>query len=318
MLKDMPKDGVLRAGIDVGSNSIRLIIAKVGSEGITPLFKERFTPRLGEEVARTGRLSSGSMNKALKVFVLCREKLSTYNVSNLRVCGTAALRTAVNSPEFVAVAAKVLGSPIEVISGEEEARLSLLGALSFRPETETMSQPVLLLDVGGGSTEVVFSEDARSPTWIKSLSIGAVGLTEAYMKSEVIDRQECFRLIQHIFDAFNPLRTNLTDLGPELFMLGTGGTSASLAALDLNLYVYDTVRIHNHILTTKSLARLWENLSSLSGPERIRLSGLGPERADIILAGLKIYQVFLELTGQERLFVSDTGLLEGILLSCMT
>ena len=307
------------AGIDIGSNSFRMLIARISETGMELFVKEIETVGLGRGLARENRLGGESMDRGLKALVLFRQILDRHKPGVCRACGTEALRKADNSSEFLKKAEQILGIEIDVISGEDEARLSLFGVFSSMSDRE--EQPMLLVDVGGGSTEFIYYQNSEEKSVIRSLPIGAVGLTESFFYQPLHASTEVDSLAGHIRETLAPVsrmlrRDHLND-SPAGFpeIVGTGGTATALAALDLELENYEPSIVQGHVLTASSFKRIIHEISMLSPEERNILPGLDKGRGDIILAGTMIYKVLLEMNDAHRMTVSDAGLLEGIAYS---
>ena len=297
------------AGIDLGSNSFRLLIATRHRGKFVILAKELATVRLGRGMNETKILSAGSIRRGLDVVRQYRSIMDRFVPGDVRACGTQALRVATNSAEFLRPASEILGVEIEVISGEQEARLSLAGVLSsFRNRFGSF----LVADVGGGSTEIIFSGDNRLQ--VNSLPLGAVSLTESLLRQDPPgpgDIREARRLIR---ETLLPV---LSRDGQIFRLVGSGGTATALAALSLELPEYDAERIQGFELKKKELDRLQTMLGHLSGDQRNDLPGLDHGRGEIIVAGALIYNELLDLLDADQIWISDGGLLEGIVLSLL-
>jgi exopolyphosphatase/guanosine-5'-triphosphate,3'-diphosphate pyrophosphatase len=253
------------------------------------------------------------MQKGLDVLRNFRATLNRYQPKNLRVCGTEALRQARNSSIFLRQAEKILLQPIDIIDGGEEAHLSLTGALAGCKKP--LSGPLLLVDVGGGSTELVSAESSAGESRVASVPLGVVGLTERFTGAMNPDLHRLDRLLAEILTAaFEKL--NLFKKRP-LLIIGCGGTATSMAALDLGLSAYNASLVHGHVLQSVSIEKLWQRLIALPAETRNGLPCLGDGRGEILPAGIRLYHVLLKLLQQDRMRVSDTGLLEGILLSSL-
>ncbi|MEA2084294.1 MAG: hypothetical protein U9O82_08655 [Thermodesulfobacteriota bacterium] len=307
------------AGIDIGANTFRMLIARVSEGGMEPFVKKIKTIGLGRGLVRENRISRESMDRGLKTLASFRQILDNHKPDAGRACGTEALRSADNSSEFLEKAVQVLGIEIEVIGGQDEALLSLSGVLSRMTDRE--GQPMLLVDVGGGSTEFIYYQDREKKPNIRSLPIGAVGLTESFFYQPLPASTEVDSLTGYIRKTLAPVsrmlhRDHLRDLStafPEI--VAAGGTATSLAALDLGLETYKGFLVQGHVLTESSLERIINEISLLSPGERNFLPGLDKGRGDIILAGAMIYKVLLEMNDVHHITVSDAGLLEGIVYS---
>lgn len=309
---------VIVAGIDIGTNTFRMLISRVSESTMAPFVKDIKTVRLGRGLGRENRISMESMDRGLKTLASFRQILDSHKPAAGRACGTQALRSADNSSEFLEKAVQVLGIEIEVISGEDEARLCLSGVLSSM--TDRKDQPLLLVDVGGGSTEFIYCPDREKKPKIKSLPIGAVGLTESFLYQPLPTSTEIDSLTGYIRETLAPVsrmlhQGHLWDL-PAAFpeIVATGGTATALAALDLGLETYKGSLVQGHVLTESNLTRIIDKISLLSPGERNILPGLD-KRGDIILAGAMIYKVLLQMNDVHHITVSDAGLLEGIVYS---
>lgn len=299
----------IAAGIDLGSNSFRLLIAEAGKDNLLrPLHKDLATVRLSENLRKSGRLSTVAIERGESALSRFAEALAAYRLDSFRACGTHALRLAANRQEFLRKAGLILGRGIEVISGEEEASLSLLGVSSA---LRFSRYPMLVADVGGGSTELIWRGSPTGEVGTVSLPLGAVGLTEEFGTDYAAMRNRISESLTPALLNFPPHPAE----GLSGYLIACGGAATSLAVLALGLTRYDEGLVHNYTLSGKRLAQLVGSLASISGPERSALPGLTDGRGEIIMAGSLIYQELLRITNSRELVVSDAGLLEGILRS---
>jgi exopolyphosphatase/guanosine-5'-triphosphate,3'-diphosphate pyrophosphatase len=305
---------ITAAGIDLGSNTFRLLVANCSAGSLKVLAKKMATVRLGHSLQDDGLLHEKSIQKGLAVLGSFKEILADYRPQSLRICGTEALRHAQNSRHFLNKAEKLLQQPIDIISGEEEARLSLAGVLAGC--TEPFTDPLLLVDVGGGSTELVFAPSPAEKTRVTSVGLGVIGLTEKFLAPLQLDLSRLDSLLaEKLNAAFEKLA--LMKKGAQVLVVGCGGTATSMAALDLNLSVYKPHLVHGYVLQNIAVEKLWNKLLTLPADRRNALPCLGEGRGEILPAGIRIYYVLLQLLQQDRIRISDTGLLEGILLSSL-
>jgi len=290
----------------MGSNTFRLLVAEFSGDSWRPLRKEMVTVRLGQGLGASGLLQNESMARGWAALAMFAEKMAACRPAFLRVCGTQALRVAANSGDFLVRASALLQSEVEVLSGEEEARLTRLGILASLGQR--LFHPLLLANVGGGSSEFIFQAVPGAATRQASQPLGAVALSEEFgadtgaMALRI--RSVLARALPDICRAVHPA-----------FLVGSGGTATTLAALDLGLGRYEENRVHGHVLSRSSLFALCDRLRSLSPAGRADLPLLGHGRGEIIVAGAMIHEELLRLLGGEGVVVSDAGLLEGILLS---
>jgi exopolyphosphatase/guanosine-5'-triphosphate,3'-diphosphate pyrophosphatase len=311
----MTIDQHIAAGIDLGSNTFRLLVAICSAGNLNVLDKKLVTVRLGRGLAENKILHESAMEKGLEVLRIFRKSLDHYQPQSIRVCGTEALRQAANSYLFLQNAEEILQSKIDIVSGVEEAHLNLAGALSGC--REPLSSTFLLVDVGGGSTELLFADQATGQTGVESMGLGVIGLTEKFLTASQPDIAAMDAILADtIANALEKLR--FPGKLSAVNIIGCGGTATSLAALDLNLTSYNESLVHAHILLRNTMEELWGKLIVLPADKRNELPCLGEGRGEILPAGLRIYQMLLKLTQQDRMRVSETGLLEGILLSSIS
>jgi exopolyphosphatase/guanosine-5'-triphosphate,3'-diphosphate pyrophosphatase len=306
----MTIDQHIAAGIDLGSNTFRLLVAICSTGNMRVLDKKLVTVGLGRSMAED-LMHERAMERGLEVLRVFCESLNKYEPQNLRICGTETLRQAKNSPHFLKKAEEILQHKIDIISGEEEAHLGLAGALAG--SREPLSSTFLLVDVGGGSTELLFTDQATGQTRVESMGLGVVSLTEKFLTGPQPDIEAMDEfLAETIGNALGKL--SISKNNPTANIIGCGGTATSMGALDLDLTSYNDV-VHGHILEQKSIEELWSRLIVLPADRRNDLPCLGEGRGEILPAGIRIYQMLLKLLQQSRMRISDTGLLEGILLS---
>lgn len=303
---------IIACGMDIGTNSFRLLVAEVADGRLHPMAHDLVTVRLGDGLGFSGLLAPAAMLRAEAALVCFSEIMATYPLHSVRACATHAVRKATNREEFLLRAKTLTGLSLEVLSGEEEARLALLGVLSALPE-DRRRYPLLVVDVGGGSTELILQATAGSEPRVISLPLGAVGLTEEF-GANLESMREKIRAI------LAPALRSITGgemFGQDVWLVASGGTATSLAALALGLDRYDAQQVQNYQLSQTMLHRLVVSLSALSSGERNALSVLADGRGEIIVAGAVLLQELQQALASPVL-VSDAGLLEGILLSGAT
>lgn len=281
--------------IDVGTNSVRLLIASLENGSlITQEFALEST-RIGEGVESTRFLHPGGKERTLEVLHRYRLLLESWRVKQARAVATSAVREARDGKEFALQAGRVLGFPLEIISGEEEAYLSFLGVAQALPG---IAHP-LVMDIGGGSTELVWEEAGGIRVY--SLPVGAVRWTENPAARGIMKEWEWL---------FEHLRKRV-----ELILIGLGGTVTSLAAIDQGLTVYRPELVHGYRMSRKKV-KYWEDyLASLSLEERRQVPGLQPARADIIVAGVQILREIMERSERQEVIAAESDLLHGLVWS---
>ena len=296
------------ASIDLGTNTVRLLIASLGGKGVEPLLVMRRITRLGGGFTREAGLSPEARQRTEEALVEFASALTRYQVTQLRAVATSAVRDAVNGVQFCNGVLARTGIKLEIIGGEEEGLLTLAG---IRAGLGDPDGTLLAFDVGGGSTEYTLANGAP-PRFIRSLPLGVVRLTEGKQDPEAmadkIDR-ELEGLAVEMAGAgiiVDPSRTLLA---------GTAGTATTLASIDLGMTDYDYRRVNGHWLTRDRVAAILEQLQGLTPEERLAVPGMEKGREDLIIAGALVTLKTLDRFGFEGMKVSDFGLLEGVLLS---
>lgn len=297
------------AAIDLGTNTVRLLVVEASGAAWRALHEEQRVTRLGEGQAGTGNLQPAAMRRTAEVVAAFARRAEGLGVRDVRIVATSAVREAANGAEFLAQVRSSSGRKVRVISGEDEARLTLLGVTEGLPD---LRGDFLLFDIGGGSTEFVLSRAGRAAQAV-SVRLGVVELAERFMDQGRVDRT---RYDAMAVEVRARLAAGLTE--PILrhgapALVGSAGTVTTLAALDLDLESYDPTRVHGHRLTRVSVAELGGRLAALTLAERAALPCLEPGRADLIVPGSAICLEALDRLGFDALVVSDRGLREGIL-----
>jgi exopolyphosphatase/guanosine-5'-triphosphate,3'-diphosphate pyrophosphatase len=296
-----------RAVIDLGTNTFHLLIADVSDDGrLTEVYRERIFVKLAAEgIATIGPAPFDRGISALKTY---RQQLDKYGVKDLTAIGTAALRTASNGPEFVATAQKEAKIAIQLISGDEEASLITAGVLRAIPAPE---DNVLIMDIGGGSTEYIIAGKA-GVHWRQSYPIGVSVLFNEFHHSDPITATETQRLEAHLREQLKPLATALAS-HPAHHLVGAAGTFDVLAEAlrDHNAPVHPT----SHLLSLTGFPELYQTITSATLAERIALPEVPQQRADMIVVAMILLQFTFHLAGIERVTVSDYAMKEGVLIS---
>ncbi|HEX8570391.1 MAG TPA: Ppx/GppA phosphatase family protein [Caulobacteraceae bacterium] len=313
------------AALDLGTNNCRLLIATPSEGGFRVIEAFSRIVRLGEGLSQTGRLGDAAMERAMAALRICAEKVKRREVAGIRAVATQACRSAENGRAFVDRVTQETGLELKVISPQEEARLSVAGCVNLLDRT---ADAALVLDVGGGSTELSWLDlrgaDGAGPppvqAWL-SMPVGVVSLAERFpehrpgeaawyraMVDAVKAELERFRLADELRPAFEDGRAHL---------VGTSGAITSLAGLHLGLKRYDRSKVDGLWLTEGDCAATAERLLGLSPSARAAEPCIGPDRADLVLAGAAILQAVQETWPCERVRVADRGLREGLLLSLM-
>jgi exopolyphosphatase/guanosine-5'-triphosphate,3'-diphosphate pyrophosphatase len=309
------------AAVDLGSNTIRLLVADADrASGLHPVHAEQAVARLGEHLFRTGRLQDGAMARALGAVRGYRDRARALGAERVLVVATAAVRQAGNREELVGRLAAEPGVSVRVVDGDEEARLTLLGVtwgvLGARGAEADDERRMVVLDIGGGSTELIVAEAGAVVSSV-SVTLGVVGLAERFFHADPVDWAEYQACADHVTcrldaDAWPAV----LGLAPRA-LAGTAGTITTLAALDLGLPSYDGARVQGHRLRGAAVRSLRDRLGALRVADRARLPCLEPGRADLIMPGIAIVEAVLAGLGLAELRVSDAGLREGIVLDAV-
>jgi len=288
---------MLKAGIDIGTNSTRLLIARCQEGQISPVFTALETTRIGEGVGTTGMINPLPLARTLRCLEKYLENCNQYGVKNVRIAATSAVRDAKNKEEVAEKVYEKTGVKLEILTGEKEAELSYLGAISDLDTNKENN--IMVLDIGGGSTELI--HPGPEGIQYKSVNLGAVRLSE---------NQKLLGKIPII----------LLDLIPKQpfnnpCLVGVGGTVTTLVAIKLGLEEYDPDLVHGHHLKIRDIKNISRKLQGMSLDERKKLRGLQPGRADIIPYGVLILEEVMELLKVSEITASEKDILYGMIIS---
>jgi exopolyphosphatase / guanosine-5'-triphosphate,3'-diphosphate pyrophosphatase len=308
------------AGIDIGTNTIRLLVTETSDTTHRELYSGRTITRLGQDLDRTGILAPEAQERSLNAIEIFSQIIGRHSVDRIAAVGTSALRNAANAAEFITAVRKRTGIVITIISGVEEAKLTLLGVRrAFAQGKDHENDPLaaaLVIDIGGGSTELIVTDQGNVQS-MKSIPLGAVYLTERFLRSDPPRTEELDSLrsvVNKELEAWDREALRGRDVSPSSLatVAGTAGTITTLAAMDQALTEYDAARINGYILTRSSLDKLVNMLTVSTLDERRKITGLEAGREDIILAGAVVAQEIMGRCGSLQMLVSDWGLREGI------
>ena len=296
------------AGIDCGTNSIRLLIADVAENGrLVDVARRMEIVRLGEGVDRTGRLSDAALARTRTALIGYAAEIAELGIGRVRMCATSASRDASNAADFRTMVRGVLGVDPEVITGDEEARLSFTGAVTGLDA----ERPYLIVDIGGGSTE--FVTGSAGVEQAISMDIGCVRMTERHLHDDPPTAAQVTAASEDITAAVDTALAAVP--GREAATLvGLAGTVTTVAALALGLPAYDAGRIHHARVSREQVAEVTDELLSMTVAERLALPVMHPGRADVIGAGALILTTILERSGQDAVVASEHDILDGICL----
>ena len=298
------------AGIDIGTLTCRLLIADLSPDGrLKELRSERRILRLGEGVDQTKQLRSSAIDRVLQCLKEWREMIDASSVDATAAVATSAVRDAVNRDEFLDRLKRETGFEIELISGEEEARRTLLGIHSGLPAGVS---DILALDIGGGSTEFILDRPGQAPI-IRSIDIGVVRLCERILHHDPPTDEEIRHAREWVAQETKAAVAGMRNYQTATFV-GTAGTITSLAAMAQKLPTYEPARIHNYMLKFDTIQGLEQMLLSRKKADRAGLPGLEKGREEVIAAGAIIIRTVMATLGMSSVLVSDLGLREGVLI----
>ncbi len=297
------------AVIDIGTNSARLLVADVEGGRVTEMTRRSTVTRLGRGVDLSGQLPGEAIEDTCEAIAEYVAAYREAGASTVRAIATSAVRDASNGSAFVAELRERFALSARVLDGEEEARLTYLGASSERPPSE----PTLVVDIGGGSTELIVG-DGEEIAFHSSLQAGVVRHTERHIAS---DPPAAVELEALATDVRGLIETAIAG-EPEARAtagIAVAGTPTSLAAIEMGLEPYDPARVHGHVLSLPLIQRMLSQLASASLAERVEIAGMHPDRAPTIVAGVVILVETMRAFGLERIEVSEHDILYGTAIS---
>ena len=306
--------------IDLGTNNCRLLIARPTNGAFTVIDAFSRIVRLGEGLSRTGELSADAMDRAVGALAICSDKLRRRNVSLSRSVATEACRRATNGPSFIDRVHAETGIVLDIIEPQEEARLAVLGCHKL---LEPGDGPALIFDIGGGSTELVLVDQTDGSPRIRawwSAPWGVVSLTESEGREalEGPDRVLAYkRMRERARHAFARFATMLPEEREGIRLLGTSGTVTTLASVHLALPSYDRRAVDGLHVPIADMQAISTMIAEMSYAERSALPCIGPDRADLVVAGCAILEAIIEIWPAGKLGIADRGIREGILRAMM-
>ena len=312
------------AALDLGTNNCRLLVARPAREGFRIVDAFSRIVRLGEGVSASGRLSEQAIRRTIGALEICRDKMDVRGVSRARLIATEACRMADNGAEFISRVYERTGLGLEIVDRETEAHLAAAGCAAL---ADPSAKGVLLFDIGGGSSEIVWlgqgrpgSSDIRGRVrhWA-SLKLGVVTLAEKFggvhVTPEIFDA-----MVTHVSNELAEFRAKVeTETRCAYFhLLGTSGTVTTLAGVHLGLLRYDRRRVDGLWMSGEEIDESLEDLRAMSYEQRVANGCIGSERADLVLAGCAILEAIRQAFPAERVRIADRGLREGILAELMS
>jgi exopolyphosphatase/guanosine-5'-triphosphate,3'-diphosphate pyrophosphatase len=299
------------AVVDIGTNSTRLLISDIAQDGtVTNLERVSEVTRLGQGVDDTGRLADEAMERVFAVLDRYRAAIESHGAQARRAVLTSAVRDAANGAEFTQVICDRYGLDARTVAGEEEARLTFLGATSERPAGD--DTPLVVVDIGGGSTELVAGADGVVESFV-SLQAGVVRQSERHLRCDPPEPDELQALTAEVRATLAEAVT-AQQRDRVQAAIAVAGTATSCAAIELELDPYDPERVHGHQLQEGTCELLLAQLAAMTEQERREVVGLQPDRAPTIVAGVVMLLECMRAFGLDRVEVSEHDLLRGAAL----
>ncbi|MCC8060567.1 MAG: Ppx/GppA family phosphatase [Clostridiales bacterium] len=291
--------------IDIGSNSIKFFVGEKREDGtIATIIDENDIARLGEGLKDTGRISDEALERNAQSVAAFAAKAKENGAEQIISIGTMALRTASNSADFVKRVKELCDVDVQIIPGEEEARLSYLAILSGMPVPDG---DLIIFDTGGGSTEFIFGKGTELVKRF-SVNLGAIRITEKFFADDPVAEGSVEAAIRQIDEEFAAAGVE----GKPVKLVGMGGTVTSMGAVKHKMVVYDPDVIQGSSLTRADIAEQIKEYSARTIEQRRELPGLQPKRAEVILAGACILQDIIDRLGVDELTISDRGVRHGL------
>ena len=301
------------AAVDCGTNSTRLLITRGGAPGSGPetvLERQNVITRLGQGVHATGRLDPAAIERTVDVLRRYRGSIEAHGATAVRATATSAARDASNAAEVFAAAEEALGTRPELLSGEEEGQLAFAGATAG---LDPADGPFLVVDIGGGSTELIVGTDEAEV--VRSIDLGCVRLTEMHLASDPPAPEELSNAIAEATDALDEvLRAEPATLAART-VVGVAGTITTVAAVELGLAEWDRDAIHHFRLTRAAAEDVFRTLATETLADRVHNPGLERARADVIVGGCCLLVALFRTLGLNELLVSESDILDGLVAS---
>jgi len=310
------------AALDLGTNNCRLLVARPTADGFRVIDAFSRVVRLGEGLSHTGRLSEAAIERTLDALKVCRDKMAARGVARARLIATEACRAAENGVEFLERVRERLDLKLEIVDRETEARLAAAGCSEL---ADREAQSILLFDIGGGSSEIIWLDRGardgvagRRVQFWESLRLGVVTLAEKFggdeVTPEVFVAMTCF-----VAEALAPFAAQVAGRQrcDRFHLLGTSGTVTTIAGVHLNLPRYDRRAVDGLWLTSDEVDATVARLKAMTYAERAANACIGVERADLVLAGCAILEAIRGHFPAQRIRIADRGLREGMLMQMM-
>lgn len=296
------------AAIDIGTNSMRLMLCEIVGNSIAKKEKELIVTRIGKDLSKTGHITEKSFVRNIDALKYFKNKADRYGAQEVYTIATSAVRDALNGEAFAADAKSQAGVDIRIISGEEEAELGLKGVMS---EIEDPFENTLVIDIGGGSTELVLGSKDKIEYSV-SIPAGTVRMTEQFVASNPISNEDISNMKNRLAELFKEPLEYFSKKRIDR-VIAIGGTATTVAAIFHGLSIYDPAAVHNTVIDISFLKETFTRLKDMNVQARFDVKGLQKERADVIPAGIYILKHLMEGLNKDRLAISENDNLEGII-----
>jgi exopolyphosphatase / guanosine-5'-triphosphate,3'-diphosphate pyrophosphatase len=303
------------AALDLGTNSTRVLVARPDdAEGLETLVRRNTITRLGQGVDSAGALVPEAIERVLACLRDYRRDLDEHGVEQVRIAATSAARDAANRDDFFDQVEQIVGTRPELLSGDEEGRLSFLGATRG---LDPALGPFLMVDIGGGSTEFVVGATPAEPDGVLSVDVGCVRLTEKFLLHDPPQPEELSAAISLTDTYLEDVHRELPTVADARTLVGVAGTITTVAAVELGLAVYDPAVVHHFHLTRDAAEDVFRTLATEARADRIHNPGLEEGRADVIVGGCCVMVAIFRRFGFDELIVSESDILDGLALSLL-
>jgi exopolyphosphatase / guanosine-5'-triphosphate,3'-diphosphate pyrophosphatase len=301
------------AAVDMGTNSTRLLVADSDGGGpaapLSTIERHMHITRLGQGVNAARQLHPDAIDRTLAVLRKYRDVMDATGVEGVRATATSAARDAANRDDLFGPAAEILGTTVELLSGDEEGRLTFLGATTGLDAPA----PHLVVDIGGGSTE--FTVGAGTPEGTLSVDVGCVRLTEAWLHSDPPAPEELSQALSVVQSYLDDVDRLLPAAGQAHTLIGTAGTVTTVAAVEIGLAEYDPEVLHHFRLTREAAEDVFRTLATEAAADRRHNPGLEPGRVDVIVGGAAVLVAVMRHWAFEEMIVSEADILDGLIRS---
>jgi exopolyphosphatase / guanosine-5'-triphosphate,3'-diphosphate pyrophosphatase len=302
------------ASLDLGTNSTRVLVAQVTDDGRLDIIDRRNTiTRLGQGVSAAGRLADEATARTLDCLRGYREILDRHAAERIRVAATSAARDAANRDEFFDAVEEVVGVRPELLSGDDEGRMTFLGATG---DLDPALGPFLIVDIGGGSTEFIVGTDQVDG--VMSIDVGCVRLTEKFLEHDPPQPEELSASISYTDAFLDDVVREVPAVAEARTLVGVAGTITTVAAVEIGLATYDRDAIHHFRLTRDAAEDVFRTLATEARADRIHNPGLEEARADVIVGGCCVLVALFRRLGFDEMIVSEADILDGLALSLLS